>query len=196
MKQCRPASNRKLIGTLATYFRRFIGWPHPNSVCFFGKYKPNSSRRRHVVTFHYTRNEYFEQDLQAHLPPTKTDFPFRTTSDLNTCNVKNTLSNKYGVHLNFKAECPTKLNIFSNLVFYEKYCSWVPRGFGPALSPIQINVYPRSTTQCDCTKLSFQCKQQTQIPNFHRRLCMSEKIYMRPCNTLDNNITPTHERPC
>lgn len=63
-------------------------------------------------------------------------------------------------------------------------------------SLIQINVYPHSNTQCDCKKLSFQCKQQTQLPHFHRRLCMSRKIYMRPCNTLDNNITPTHERPC
>jgi hypothetical protein len=57
----------------------------------------------------------------------------------------------------------------------------MPRGFCPAPSLIQINVCPRSNTQRDCTKLCFQCKQQTQIPNFHRRLCMSGKIYMRPC---------------
>jgi hypothetical protein len=69
-------------------------------------------------------------------------------------------------------------------------------GFRTSPSLIQINVRPCSNAQCDCSKLRFQCKQQTKLPNFQCRLCISGKIYMRPCNTLDNNITPTNERPC
>jgi hypothetical protein len=87
MKQCWSGSISKLTATLATYFRRLIGWPCSNSV----------SRRRHVVTFHYARNEYFEQDLHTGTFATHKDrFPLRTTSDFNTCNIKNTLSYKYG----------------------------------------------------------------------------------------------------
>jgi hypothetical protein len=66
MKQCWPGSVyyiSKLTVTLAAYFRRLIEWSRTNKVCFFKKYKPNSSRRSHVVTFPHTRKEYFVQDL-------------------------------------------------------------------------------------------------------------------------------------